>query len=102
MLEVLLILAIGLLPSLLTFFLRHRMELRAQRQLRAAIAAAERRQVQRLLTLPRDYQYVEGIGALIGDFSCRYNARSPYIRCAINPMGPCDSCRYYESTIQIS
>ncbi|MBW4539295.1 MAG: hypothetical protein KME43_09115 [Myxacorys chilensis ATA2-1-KO14] len=102
MLEVLLILAIGLLPSLLTFFLRHRMELRAQRQLRAAIAAAERRQVQRLLALPRDYQYVEGIGALIGDFSCRYNARSPYIRCATNPMGPCDSCRYYESTIQIS
>ena len=102
MLEVFLILAIGLLPSLLTFFLRQRMEQRAQHRLRAAIAATEQRHLQRLLTLPRDYQYVEGVGALIGDFSCRYNARSPHIRCAINPMGPCDSCRHYESTIQLS
>ncbi|NDJ17652.1 DUF6464 family protein [Myxacorys almedinensis] len=102
MLEILLILAIGIIPPVLTFFLRHRMELRAQERLQAAMAAAERRQLQRLLSLPHDYQYVEGIGALIGDFSCRHNARSPYIRCAINPTGPCESCHHYESTIQIS
>ena len=32
----------------------------------------------------------------IGDTSCVNNARSPYIRCAINPEGPCEDCRHYE------
>ncbi|WP_202895402.1 DUF6464 family protein [Iningainema tapete] len=39
----------------------------------------------------------EGIKA-IGDTSCQYNARSPYIRCAINPCGPCEGCIHYEPT----
>ena len=33
----------------------------------------------------------------IGDTSCINNARSPYIRCAINPEGPCDECQHYET-----
>jgi hypothetical protein len=33
---------------------------------------------------------------VIGDVSCRFNARSELIRCAVNPEGPCDRCRYYE------
>ncbi len=33
---------------------------------------------------------------VIGDPSCRYNARSPLLRCAINPTGPCASCGDYE------
>ncbi|MBE9189804.1 hypothetical protein IQ230_05395 [Gloeocapsopsis crepidinum LEGE 06123] len=33
---------------------------------------------------------------VIGDASCRYNAHSELIRCAVNPEGPCDRCRYYE------
>ncbi|GAP97879.1 DUF6464 family protein [Leptolyngbya sp. NIES-2104] len=97
MFSVLLILAIALLPSLLAFLLRHRLELQAQERLQAAMAAAERRQLQTLLRLPPDYQYVEGVGALIGDFTCVYNARSPYVRCAVNPSGPCETCRSYES-----
>ena len=32
----------------------------------------------------------------IGDTTCVNNAHSPYIRCAINPNGPCDECVYYE------
>jgi Family of unknown function (DUF6464) len=28
----------------------------------------------------------------IGSLSCEHNARSPYLRCAINPCGPCDGC----------
>ncbi len=32
----------------------------------------------------------------IGDTSCINNAQSPYIRCAINPEGPCDECVHYE------
>ncbi|MGF1590632.1 MAG: DUF6464 family protein [Pleurocapsa sp.] len=32
----------------------------------------------------------------IGDTTCINNAHSPYIRCAINPNGPCDGCIHYE------
>jgi hypothetical protein len=31
----------------------------------------------------------------IGDLSCKYNAHSPYIRCAVNPDGPCEQCNSY-------
>jgi Family of unknown function (DUF6464) len=40
-------------------------------------------------------QYVEGVGYIIGDLTCSYNARSPYIRCAVNPDGLCQDCRHY-------
>ena len=36
----------------------------------------------------------------IGDTSCINNAHSPYIRCAINPDGPCDGCLHYERGTQ--
>ncbi|WP_445241862.1 DUF6464 family protein [Microcoleus vaginatus] len=29
--------------------------------------------------------------------TCEYNARSNYIRCAVNPSGPCQDCRYYQA-----
>ena len=32
----------------------------------------------------------------IGDITCRYNAQSLYLRCAINPLGSCDDCSHYE------
>lgn len=32
----------------------------------------------------------------IGDSSCEYNALSPYIRCAVNPSGPCEDCNHYK------
>lgn len=34
---------------------------------------------------------------VLGDASCRYNADSEIIRCAVNPEGPCDRCRFYEN-----
>ncbi len=33
---------------------------------------------------------------VIGDPSCRYNARSPLLRCAVLPDGPCERCSHYE------
>jgi hypothetical protein len=33
---------------------------------------------------------------VIGDITCRYNAHSELVRCAINPSGPCEHCRFYE------
>lgn len=48
--------------------------------------------------LPSEHHYIEGVGLLIGDVSCYYNARSAYIRCAVNPEGPCENCPHYEPT----
>jgi len=31
----------------------------------------------------------------LGHVNCRWSARSPYIRCAVNPHGPCTGCRDY-------
>ena len=35
--------------------------------------------------------------AHIGDPSCRFNAHSSYLRCAVNPSGPCETCPHYQS-----
>ncbi len=32
----------------------------------------------------------------IGDRSCRFNAQSPLLRCAVNPCGPCQGCADYQ------
>lgn len=32
----------------------------------------------------------------IGDTTCKYNAKSPYLRCAVNPDGPCSECNHRE------
>ncbi|MBD2580316.1 DUF6464 family protein [Oscillatoria sp. FACHB-1406] len=45
---------------------------------------------------PSERSLIEGRW-VIGDASCRYNARSEMLRCAINPEGPCANCRFYEA-----
>ncbi|MFQ4143396.1 DUF6464 family protein [Chlorogloeopsis sp. ULAP02] len=44
---------------------------------------------------PEEKTWVNGRW-VIGDANCCYNAHSEIIRCAVNPEGPCDSCRFYE------
>lgn len=44
---------------------------------------------------PVEKSFVEGRW-VIGDASCRFNANSELIRCAVNPDGPCNRCRFYE------
>jgi hypothetical protein len=39
---------------------------------------------------------------VIGEASCRFNARTELLRCAVNPMGPCHNCRQYEPAPQPS
>lgn len=34
---------------------------------------------------------------VIGDLTCRYNARSELLRCAVKPQGPCDRCVHYRA-----
>ncbi len=50
-------------------------------------------------SLPPELVYIPGAGYVIGNLSCRFNARSPQLRCAVNPTGPCADCRFYESTL---
>lgn len=45
---------------------------------------------------PTEKSLVEGRWVL-GDANCRFNARSEIFRCAVNPEGPCESCRHYEA-----
>lgn len=45
---------------------------------------------------PREQSLVEGRW-VIGDATCRFNARSELLRCAVYPEGPCDRCRFYEA-----
>lgn len=33
----------------------------------------------------------------IGDTSCLNNARDRHLRCAVNPMGPCEGCSHFEA-----
>lgn len=37
---------------------------------------------------------------IVGDTSCRFNAHSELIRCAVNPTGPCRDCSFYEATVK--
>ncbi len=46
--------------------------------------------------LPIDSYYLVGIGYLIGDITCEFNARSAYLRCAVNPLGFCSECKHYQ------
>lgn len=50
---------------------------------------------------PEEQSCCEGQWVL-GDSSCRFNARSSLIRCAIQPMGPCAGCLFYEPASKIS
>lgn len=95
MLETVIILVIGLMPPLLSIWFVRRAEIQARERLSAAISTATSRQIPR--TLAPDQTYLEGVGYLVGDITCRFNARSAYLRCAVNPAGPCQECRHYES-----
>lgn len=44
---------------------------------------------------PAEKSLIEGRW-VVGDATCRFNARSEILRCAVNPTGPCDQCRLYE------
>ncbi|BAY46698.1 hypothetical protein SAMD00079811_43110 [Scytonema sp. HK-05] len=69
---------------------RHRYQLKAGRYLLQKIALYVQS-----ATRPSEKSLVGGRW-VIGDASCRYNACSEMIRCAVNPDGPCQTCRYYE------
>ena len=97
MLKTLLVITVGLLPSLFSLWVIRKTQTRTRLRMRqAAMNLSGRRMSDRIRPTEGDRYYLEGVGYLIGDISCQFNARSGYMRCAVNPSGPCQGCRHYE------
>jgi hypothetical protein len=68
---------------------RHRYRLRQGRYELVAVALQVKTEQQ-----PAEARHWQGQW-VIGDPSCRFNARSPLLRCAVLPEGPCACCAHY-------
>jgi hypothetical protein len=68
----------------------HRYQYRAGRYQLAAVALQVKAQQRPADARRWRQQWV------IGDPGCRFNARSPLLRCAVLPDGPCERCSHYE------
>lgn len=75
--------------SFLVLQRHHRYQLRNGRYELAAVALQVKAQRQ-----PADARWWKNRW-VIGDPSCRYNARTPLLRCAVLPDGPCECCAHY-------
>ena len=91
---IILIFAFSLIPTLLSLWILHKAEEKAREGFRAAMEARSLTSLPRI-QIPPDQHYIERVGYLIGDISCQFNAGSAYIRCAVNPLGPCQECFHY-------
>lgn len=69
---------------------RHRYQLRAGRYQLAKIALYVQAS-----SSPGERTFWQGRW-VIGDATCRFNAHSELLRCAVHPEGPCAGCRTYE------
>ncbi|MEG4505774.1 DUF6464 family protein [Microcoleus sp. F6_B4] len=96
MLTALVIILIGLAPSLLSLWVMRSQSSQARDRIAAARLAVANRPMRTQLPTA-DRTYIQSLGYSIGDITCEYNARSHYIRCAVNPSGPCQDCRYYQA-----
>lgn len=80
--------------SFLVLQRRHRYRLRNGRYELSSVALQVRPQRQ-----PADARWWNGRW-VIGDPLCRFNARSPLLRCAVLPEGPCERCGHFRSIVQ--
>lgn len=89
---------IGLIPAAISLFVCLYSRRQFQQSLHVATDYAARERFRYVSDRPRnpDAHYVDGMGMVIGDITCQLNARSPFLRCAANPSGPCEGCREYE------
>ena len=77
--------------SFLVLQRHHRYQLRGGRYELSSVALQVKLQTQ-----PADARLWQG-SWVIGDPSCRFNARSPLLRCAVLPEGPCERCGHYSA-----
>lgn len=94
MLHTLIALAIVTLLLLACSWLSYDQRLQSRNRRLTVTDSSSHRRSKRIARDPEE-QYIEGVGYVIGDLSCSYNARSPHIRCAVNPDGLCQDCRHY-------
>ena len=95
MLDIIIILLVGVAPPILSLWVLHRTQAR-YRQINSAVISTPI-SLKLKAPVPAEMTCIDGFGYVIGKVSCKYNARSPYIRCAVNPCGPCQDCRHFDS-----
>jgi hypothetical protein len=95
MLVIFLIFVIGLTPAIVSAWLSVRADRDEKCNQTSGLPTGLGQSMLKLIDGNNDMQYIDGIGYMIGDITCDLNARSPYLRCAMNPMGPCDGCSAY-------
>lgn len=71
---------------------RHRYQLRSGRYQLHGVKLVVKPQSQ-----PNDARWWQNRW-VIGDPSCIYNARSPLLRCAVLPEGPCERCSHHTAS----
>ena len=96
MLHTLIVVIIITLLLLTCSYLSYRQRLNVRNRRLTVTEPSSNRRFYKRMTRDPEEQYIEGVGCVIGDLSCTYNARSPYIRCAINPEGLCQDCHHYQ------
>lgn len=96
MIRITFVFILALFPSLVSLWLINRSQQRFSNRLRRIRSRHEYSlgMVGEFLSIPLE---IENKPAFIGDLSCRFNAYSPHLRCAVNPTGPCEGCRLYEA-----
>lgn len=99
MLVIFLIFVVGLAPACISAWLCVRSERSLKQSNYRQVPSRPGAGLLKLLDNPSDLHYVDGLGYMIGDITCDLNARSPYLRCAMNPIGPCDGCNTYSPII---
>lgn len=71
-------------------------ERRHQYQLKANRYQLHKRILQVQLVQSTADKHLLGQQWVIGDVTCRFNARSDRLRCTVHPLGPCEGCPFYE------
>jgi len=94
-LEILLIFTLALTPTLVSLWKLGQTERRVGARLLAVRQSTSFRRVPAASDSTELYNPVL-IGEPLGDATCRFNAKSALIRCAVNPNGPCEGCRHYQ------
>jgi Family of unknown function (DUF6464) len=94
--EIILIVITSLVPTLVYWVISPRIKQRWQSRLRQARLVTADRYPEDLLTNYHSSD-TEFARYFVGNTNCQFNAHSPYIRCAINPSGPCEDCSHYKA-----
>ncbi len=82
---------LALVPSLVAFILVRREKQRFNERMRRI-----RRRYQYYQPVNPPLSSLDRYQKAIGDTTCCYNAHSAYLRCAVNPSGPCEDCPFYQ------